>query len=87
MKNNLIKADIQYPNLTINDFKIGDKVFLKSNPEYSLTVFQIHYEMIQPRLSVRMNNYGIPIALPPTSFMKYTHAADIIYKGHKMNLN
>ncbi len=39
--NDLIKDDIQYPNLNIKEFAIGEVVFLKSNPKNKLIVIDV----------------------------------------------
>lgn len=75
--NDLIKDDIQYPNLTIKDFAIGEEVFLKSNPKNKLIVFDIDKSINQ----VYTNGGGFL----PQQLYKYN--GNIIINNYLININ
>lgn len=83
--NDLSKADKQYRyTFELKDFKIGEKVFLKSNPELPLIVVENNTDFevtcINP---ITGDTYNFS----PSTLMKYEYAAMILFKGIKMCLN
>jgi hypothetical protein len=76
-KKDLTKTDIQYKIINMYDFSIGEKVFLKSNPEVELIIIDFDYST--KRI---YTNYG---DFPYQCLSKYD--GNIIYKKHNLNLN
>ena len=73
----LEKADTQYPVLGIDEFKEGDKVFLKCNPEIELVVVDV-----DKTINTVYTDKGDFI-----SQQLYKFNGNVIYKNHKLNMN
>lgn len=85
---NIKKTDLQYEirHHTTDKFKIGESVFLKSNPEWPMTVTHIG----EKEVTTTWNNlYGTPqhASFPPQSILQYRYAGLILLRGTPISLN
>ena len=88
-EDDLILTDFQYliRHTTVDDFKVGERVFLKSNPEFPMTVYsfddgEIACEWVAKN-SIR--NYHF---FPPESILQYEYAGLVVFrKLYHMCLN
>lgn len=83
----LNKADIQYQ--IVHDFaslfKIGQKVFLRSNPKLVLTVINIIDDLVEA--SWEKENKTYKNYFPPQSLLQYNYAGLIYWNNNEMCLN
>jgi len=88
-ENDLELNHIQYQIswLGTSNFKCREKVFLKSNPEFPLTVVKVGLESVFVR-SERKNKKGELFAFPPECILQYKYAALIeYYRKYNLCLN
>lgn len=82
----LISCDLQYEirHININCFKIGEEVFLKSNPECTMKVYGFSEDNKQI-----LTLFGYDIELfPPECLLQYRYAGLLIgRKKYKICLN
>jgi len=75
-KEDLKLCDFQYQIIheNVNDFEIGEEVFLKSNPEYSLKVYSFGEK------KVVVGEYAPTMLFPPQCILQYKYSGLIIWK-------
>ncbi len=75
-KDDLILCEFQYEvrHTDINRFKIGEKVFLKSNPEVPMTVDSIDYKEVICKHKDNLHHF------PPECILQYEHSMFLVWK-------
>ena len=80
--NELRLCDMQYKmrHINVNNFNEGEKVFLKSNPEHEMTVFNINKGTITV---ISENDEGeiSLIEFPPECILQYRFAGLMVWKN------
>ena len=81
-REDLIKCDLQYEirHHSTDAFKVGEKVFLKSSPEWPLTVVKVGAKQI---VCEWKNMYGSPqqAQFAPETILQYRYSALLIWRG------
>jgi len=75
-KEDLELCDFQYQIISkdVNDFEIGEEVFLKSNPEYPLKVYSIG------KKEVNIGEYTSSYSFPPHCILQYRYRALLVWR-------
>ena len=88
-KNNLKLCDWQYTirHTNANCFKIGEKVFLKSNPEHQMIVYFIEGNNVTTIWFTKTNEMQL-CKFSPECILQYKYAGLLVYKQrHYVALN
>lgn len=80
-KSDLRICDWQYSirHEKVNNFVIGETVFLKSNPEHPMSVHLINEDNITTIWKTKTNKIEV-CEFPPESILQYSYAGLLIYK-------
>ncbi len=87
-KNDLIICDLQYSVIhkNVSCFKLWEKVFLKSNPEFEMTVCSIGDSITVSYVNEKNTIYWTDF--PPECLLQYKFAGLVTYnKKHCVSLN
>lgn len=84
----LKKCDLQYQvrHKSTDKFKVGEIVFLKSNPEWPMKVAFIDNEEVTCEWKNSLGNLE-GASFPPECLLQYVYAGLIVWKGTNLCLN
>lgn len=85
----LILCEIQYTirHTSPHCFKVGKKVFVKSNPEHPTVVYSVNKDTVTISWYNKKNELDT-CGFPPECILQYKYAGLVTYKRkHKISLN